>query len=88
MASEKESTDLTLTDTAYHEAGHAVIGILVGRLPLSATIVPDGTGMVGKVEFDSDAPPQARRHFDTSAIKRNYARAYSPSIQARGMAPY
>lgn len=75
MISGENKSERTLAATAYHEAGHAVIGVLVERLPLSATIEPDGTGVVGKVDFEADAPLQARRYFDDSLIKRAYARA-------------
>jgi ATP-dependent Zn protease len=75
MTSGVHNSERTLAATAYHEAGHAVIGVLVERLPLSATIKPDGTGVVGKVVFEADAPLQARRYFDDSGIKRAYARA-------------
>jgi hypothetical protein len=49
-----------------------VIGILVDRIPVSEMIEPDGTGVVGKVDFEADAPAQARRYFDESPTKRAY----------------
>lgn len=75
MAGNAKTSNRTLAATAYHEAGHAVMSILVNRIPVSATIEPDGTGVVGKVDFEADAPPQARRYFDESSVKRAYARA-------------
>lgn len=70
---EAERTDIV---TAYHEAGHAVIGMLTGRVPRSATIEPDGTGMMGMVEFDSnDGPLEARSHLSDTPAKRAYARS-------------
>ena len=75
MAANAKTSTLTLAATAYHEAGYAVIGILVDRIPVSATIEPDGTGVVGKVNFETDAPAQASRYFDDSPTKRAYARA-------------
>jgi hypothetical protein len=46
--------------TAYHEAGHVVVGIIFGRDPLSSTILPDGNGRLGKTEFD-ETPDFAKR---------------------------
>ena len=58
-------------DTAHHEAGHAVMGCLVGRLPLSATIVRRGP-VAGEVIFEPTT--QRFRYFDTSPEKRELAR--------------
>jgi hypothetical protein len=58
--------------TAYHEAGHAVVGAARGRPPISATIIPDGTGAVGKTEFPKDWLPEYKNHFGDSAKKRTY----------------
>lgn len=72
----KQEVERSETVTAYHEAGHAVIGILSGRIPRSATIVPDGTGMVGMVDFDSDdGPPEAKSYLSDTPAKRAYARS-------------
>jgi len=38
--------------TAYHEAGHVVVGIIFGRVPQSSTILPDGNGRLGETKFD------------------------------------
>lgn len=59
-------------ETAYHEAGHAVVGCVLERHPLSVSIVADGTGAVGKTEFEQDAPPGGFRHFDQSETKKKY----------------
>jgi ATP-dependent Zn protease len=61
-------------ETAYHEAGHAVIGFLLGRYPVSVSIVADGKGAVGKTEFEQDAPKGGFRYFDESEKKRTYIR--------------
>jgi ATP-dependent Zn protease len=60
-------------ETAYHEAGHAVMGCLLQRFPLWVSIIPDGKGGVGRTEFD----PDGRRysHFDQSDAKKAYIRA-------------
>ena len=58
--------------TAYHEAGHAVVGAARGRPPISATIIPDGTGAVGKTEFPKDWLPEYKTHFGDLAKKRTY----------------
>jgi ATP-dependent Zn protease len=59
--------------TAYHEAGHAVMGCIVGDPPLSATIVPDGKGAVGKVKFEAGIPEFAKSYLNDSPAKRQYA---------------
>jgi cell division protease FtsH len=61
-------------ETAYHEAGHAVIGCVRQRYPLSVSIVSDGKGAVGKTEFEQDAPPGGFRYFDDSDEKKRYMR--------------
>jgi ATP-dependent Zn protease len=61
--------------TAYHEAGHAVMGCLVGRIPEFATVVPDGTGAVGRTQYPDDVPACARRYFDQSDEKKRYTEA-------------
>jgi hypothetical protein len=50
------------TDTAYHESGHAVCGCVLGRYPLSVTIVRDGHA-AGRTEFEATVPNCARGHF-------------------------
>jgi hypothetical protein len=59
-------------DTAYHEAGHAVCGCVLGRYPLSVTIVRDGHA-AGKTEFEASIPSHARGHFHDSPARRTYA---------------
>ena len=56
--------------TAYHEAGHAVIGFLIGRPPLSTTIIPDGSGAVGKTEFENGCPESFKSAFNQSRKKQ------------------
>lgn len=58
--------------TAYHEAGHAVVGAVRDRAPIFATIFPDGGGAVGKTEFPKDCPPEYKTHFGDSPDKRTY----------------
>jgi hypothetical protein len=58
--------------TAYHEAGHAVVGAACGRAPISATIIPDSAGAVGKTEFLEDWRPEYTTHFGDSPEKRIY----------------
>jgi ATP-dependent Zn protease len=55
--------------TAYHEAGHVVVGIIFGRDPLSSTIKPDGKGQLGKTEFD-ETPDFAKRGPDSWSDQR------------------
>jgi ATP-dependent Zn protease len=59
-------------ETAYHEAGHAVIGCLYDRPPLSATIVRDGDA-AGRTDFDLEIPIFARSYLNDSPQKRAYA---------------
>ena len=61
-------------DTAYHEAGHAVMGCLLERYPEYVSIIPDGKGMVGETQFAAEVPVYAKRHLDDSPAKRQYAR--------------
>ncbi|WP_206745788.1 hypothetical protein, partial [Bradyrhizobium canariense] len=60
-------------ETACHEAGHAVMGCLLERLPISVSIVADVKGAVDKTEFEQDAPPcQSAFDWDPlSASKRD-----------------
>jgi ATP-dependent Zn protease len=63
-----------LTDeeaTAYHEAGHAVVGAVRGRPPIFVTIIPDGR-IAGKNEFPEDCRPEFKNHFGDSPEKRAY----------------
>jgi cell division protease FtsH len=69
-----ERTEQQREETAYHEAGHAVMGFVLRRYPQSISIIPDGTGAVGKTEFDKDAPKGGFRYFDDSDAKRRYIR--------------
>jgi hypothetical protein len=61
-----QPADKVRTETAFHEAGHAVIGCLTGHVPLSVTIIADGP-FVGRTEFD-DPPPftQLKQVSDTN----------------------
>jgi ATP-dependent Zn protease len=68
--SDPESTNVE-TDTAYHEAGHIVVGLLLGRVPVSATILREGHA-AGKTEFDPGVPPFAKHHLNQSLEKRKY----------------
>jgi ATP-dependent Zn protease len=65
----RQSTDEE--DTAYHEAGHAVVGAAGGRAPIFVTIIPDG-GAAGKNEFPKDGRPEFKSHFGDSPEKRAY----------------
>jgi hypothetical protein len=57
--------------TAYHEAGHAVVGAVRGRAPIFVTIIPDG-GAAGKNEFPEDWRPEFKGHLGGSPEKRTY----------------
>eukprot|EP01037_Dinobryon_pediforme_P027469 gene27469-30368_t len=57
--------------TAYHEAGHAVVGAVLGRAPIFVTIVPDGA-VAGKNEFPDDWCHEFKSHFGDSPRKRAY----------------
>lgn len=57
--------------TAYHEAGHAVMGALRDRLPEFVTIVPDG-GAAGRNEFPEDWRPEFKSHLFDLPEKRAY----------------
>jgi hypothetical protein len=61
-----------LIETAYHEAGHAVMGCICGRVPLSVDLRRDGDGNAGHTHFDKDLPACARSYFDQSDEKRRY----------------
>src|SRR5260221_14039764 len=56
--------------TAYHEAGHVVMGVLLGCFPLSASILPDGSGMVGLTEFPKDIPDFADVRTSNPSLKK------------------
>src|ERR1700733_2214280 len=57
--------------TAYHEAGHAVVGAIRGRAPIFVSIIPDG-GVCGKNEFPKDWRPEFKNHFGDTPEKRDY----------------
>ena len=57
--------------TAYHEAGHAVVGAVRGRAPIFVTIIPDG-GASGKNEFPEDWRPEFKNHLGDLPEKRAY----------------
>jgi hypothetical protein len=67
-------------ETAYHEAGHAVIGCVLQRYPLSVSIVSDGKGAVGKTEFEQDAPPGGFRYFDVPTKRSD---TYEPASSSK-----
>lgn len=56
--------------TAYHEAGHAVVGALRGLAPISVTIAPDKYAL-GKTKFP-DWLPEFKNHYGDSPEKRCY----------------
>lgn len=60
--------------TAYHEAGHAVVGAVLDRPPISVTIIPD-SGAAGKNEFSVDFRPEFKTHLDASPEKIAYIEA-------------
>lgn len=57
--------------TAYHEAGHVVMGCITRRIPVSVTIVADGR-VQGMVRFDDIVPESAKRQFDRSPEHERY----------------
>jgi hypothetical protein len=57
--------------TAYHEAGHAVMALLLGREPKGASIQRRGD-VAGFVDFDKDFPASMLSYFDKSEPKRIY----------------
>lgn len=59
-------------ETAYHEAGHAVMGCLLKRFPLSVTVVPRGQ-VIGETFFESEVPDYAYSYLNDSPDKRRYA---------------
>jgi hypothetical protein len=58
-------------DTAYHEAGHAVVGAVCGRPPISVTVIRDGD-VAGKNEFPKDWRPEFQNHSGDFPEKRAY----------------
>jgi hypothetical protein len=65
--------DCRLEITAYHEAGHAVAGYLLGYLPIDVTIERDGA-IVGRTNFDP-MPDSLKDYLNESREKREYIRA-------------
>ena len=58
--------------TAFHEAGHAIVGAICGKPPLYVTIIAAG-GASGKTQFpDDDAPRDFKRVLNHSPEKRLY----------------
>lgn len=57
--------------TAFHEAGHAVLGAIRGRNPISVTIVVNGCA-AGKTEFPEDCVDEFKNHFGDSPEKHAY----------------
>lgn len=60
--------------TAYHEAGHAVMGAIHDKSPDFITIVPHGD-VAGINEFPDDLRPEYKRHHYDSPEKRCYIEA-------------
>lgn len=58
--------------TAYHEAGHAVIGIVHGRVPTFVDIVYDTAGNAGHTFFAADLPEGFKRYLNQSPEKQRY----------------
>ena len=58
--------------TAYHEAGHAVIGVVLGRTPTAVDIVYDASGNAGHTQFAPDLPKDFKRYFNQTPEKRRY----------------
>jgi hypothetical protein len=61
-------------ETAYHEAGHAVIAGVFGRPPIAVSIVPDTKNpeLRGITRFADDCPQELKNHFYDSPQKRDY----------------
>jgi hypothetical protein len=60
-----------LEATAYYEAGHAVVGAIRDRPPITVSVVPDGD-VAGRNDFPEDWLPEFRGHFGGSPAKRAY----------------
>jgi hypothetical protein len=59
--------------TAYHEAGHTVMGFICGRVPISVDIIPDEHGNAGHTRFSNDdLPDNYWRYFNASSEKQRY----------------
>jgi hypothetical protein len=58
--------------TAYHEAGHAVIGAIYGRVPTAVDIIYDASGNAGHTLFAADLPPEFKRYLNQSPEKQRY----------------
>lgn len=65
-------TEEQRVSTAYHEAGHAVVGAIFGRNPTSVDITPDQSGNVGHTRFPNDVPACMKSFFDESPEKKHY----------------
>lgn len=78
MTAKRGEHERTLVTAAYHEAGHAVMGILLKRLPLSATIEPDGTGRSEKLISNSML---RRRLVATSTTREKSVITHGPSFR-------
>jgi hypothetical protein len=57
--------------TAYHEAGHAVMGAIRNRPPTEVTIIPKG-GVAGRTEFPKDWKAEFKRYLLDTPEKRDY----------------
>lgn len=57
--------------TAYHEAGHAIVGAIRDRWPTLVTIVVHGR-VAGKALFPEDWRPEFKGHFGNSSEKHFY----------------
>lgn len=58
--------------TAYHEAGHAVVSCYYNRVPATVSIVPDGTGTLGMIDFDDFVPAQFSNYLSQEDDKKCY----------------
>jgi hypothetical protein len=72
--------------TAYHEAGHAVLGCTYGCFPISVSIIADDNGLLGKTEFPNDVPEAARRYLDTSPKTQRYVEQRAMRVLAGAVA--
>jgi hypothetical protein len=59
-------------ETAYHEAGHAVMGFILGRTPSTIDIIRDADGNAGHTDFASDLLPKYKQWFNQSPEKQQY----------------
>jgi hypothetical protein len=67
-------------ETAYHEAGHAVMGCILGRPPLCVSIVPDAHGNVGQTTLQGS---RGARSVSAAPVPRPDARLYPYRTRGR-----